>query len=132
MEERGPETMEALETVELVEGEPMKVTNIGANLDPTTKKGIVEFLKKNLDVFVWSHEDTLDILEDVIQHRLNVDLEKKPVQQRRRIFALERSKAIMDEVDKLLVAKFIREVYYLEWLANVIMVKRQIRNGEYV
>ena len=124
--------MEALETVELVEGEPMKVTNIGANLDPTTKKGIVEFLKKNLDVFVWSHEDTLDILEDVIQHRLNVDLEKKPVQQRRRIFALERSKAIMDEVDKLLVAKFIREVYYLEWLANVIMVKRQIRNGEYV
>ena len=30
----------------------------------------------------------------------------------------------MDEVDKLLVAYFIKEVYYLEWLANVVMVKK--------
>ena len=30
----------------------------------------------------------------------------------------------MDEVNKLLVANFIREVYYSEWLANVIMVKK--------
>ena len=30
----------------------------------------------------------------------------------------------MDEVDKLLTANFIREVYYLKWLANVVMVKK--------
>ena len=30
----------------------------------------------------------------------------------------------MDEVNKLLVANFIREVYYFEWLANVVMVKK--------
>ena len=30
----------------------------------------------------------------------------------------------MDEVYKLLVANFIREVYYLDWLANVVMVKK--------
>ena len=30
----------------------------------------------------------------------------------------------MDEVNKLLAAHFIREVYYLEWLANVVMVKK--------
>ena len=33
----------------------------------------------------------------------------------------------MDEVNKLLVANFIREVYYPEWLANVIMVKKANR-----
>ena len=33
----------------------------------------------------------------------------------------------MDEVDKLLVAYFIKEVYYLEWLANVVMVKKTNR-----
>ena len=33
----------------------------------------------------------------------------------------------MDKVDKLLAAKFIREVYYLEWLANVVMVKKANR-----
>ena len=30
----------------------------------------------------------------------------------------------MDEVNKLLAANFIREVYYSEWLANVVMVKK--------
>ena len=30
----------------------------------------------------------------------------------------------MEEVDKLLAADFIREVFYLDWLANVVMVKK--------
>ena len=30
----------------------------------------------------------------------------------------------MDKVNKLLVANFIREVHYPEWLANVVMVKK--------
>ena len=36
----------------------------------------------------------------------------------------------MDEVNKLLAAHFIREVYYLEWLANVSWSKRHMGNGE--
>uniref|UniRef100_A0A2N9GLL2 Reverse transcriptase domain-containing protein n=1 Tax=Fagus sylvatica TaxID=28930 RepID=A0A2N9GLL2_FAGSY len=43
---------------------------------------------------------------------------------KRRVFAPERNTAIMEEVDKLLMAGFIREVYYPEWLANVVMVKK--------
>ena len=46
-----------------------------------------------------------------------------------RVFAPERNKAIMDEMNKLLAAKFIREVYYPEWLANVVMVKKA--NGKW-
>ena len=30
----------------------------------------------------------------------------------------------MEEVEKLLAAVFIQEVYYPEWLANVVMVKK--------
>ena len=60
----------------------------------------------------------------VIQHKLNIDLEKKPVQQRRRVFAPKRSQAITDEVNKLLTAGFIWEVYYPDWLANVVLVKK--------
>ena len=65
----------------------------------------------------------------IIQHRLKVDPEKKPVQQRIRVFAQERNKAVMDEVNKLLAANFIREVHYPEWLANVVMVKKA--NGKW-
>ena len=71
------------------------------------KEEIVSFLKDNLDVFAWSHEDMPGIPASIIQHYLKVDLEKKPVQQRRRVFAPERNKAVMDEVNKLLAANFI-------------------------
>ena len=81
---------------------------MGTNLSPQTKKEIVSFLKDNLDLFAWSHEDMPGILADIIQHHLNVDPEKKPVQQRRRVLAHERNKAVMDKVDKLLVVNFIR------------------------
>ena len=60
----------------------------------------------------------------VIQHKLNVNLERKPVQQRRRAFAPERDQVVIEEVTKLLTAGFVRGVYYLDWLANVVLVKK--------
>ena len=65
----------------------------------------------------------------VIQHKLNVDPERKPVQQRRRVFAPKRNQAITNKVNKLLSAGFIREVYYPDWLANVVLVKKA--NGKW-
>ena len=73
---------------------------------------LIEFLKENLDVFAWSHKDIPGISPKIIQHKLNVDLERKPIQQRRRAFAPERNQAIAEEVTKLLTASFIHEVYY--------------------
>ena len=58
-----------------------------------------------------------------------MNLERKLVQQRRMILHSSEHRAIMDEVDKLLAAKFIQEVYYPEWLAKVIMVKKA--NGKW-
>ena len=40
------------------------------------------------------------------------------------VFTQERDKAIAEEVRKLLKANFIREIYYPEWLANIVMVKK--------
>ena len=86
-------------------------------LSPEMRTRLVQFLKENL-------EDMLGISPEVIQHTLNVNSEKKPVQQRRRIFTLERDQVVIEEVSKLLTAGFIREVYYLDWLANVVLVKK--------
>ena len=65
----------------------------------------------------------------VIEHKLNVDPEKKPIQKRRQVFTPERNQTITDEVNKLLSAGFIREVYYPEWLANVVLEKKA--NGKW-
>ncbi|XP_050247037.1 uncharacterized protein LOC126694685 [Quercus robur] len=71
----------------------------------------------------------------VITHRLNECPSSKLVRQKKRVFAPKRDSAIKDEVQKLMVAKFIREVYYPDWLANVVMFKKangynQIRMDE--
>ena len=58
-----------------------------------------------------------------------MNLEKKPVQQRRRAFASERDQVVREEVARLLITGFIREVYYPDWLANVVLVKKA--NGKW-
>ena len=60
----------------------------------------------------------------VITHHLNVYSSSKPVRQKKRVFAPERDNAIKEEVQKLTLAKFIREVYYPDCLINVVMVKK--------
>ena len=80
IEEKEIDKVEALEIVELVEGEATKTTRIRMTLSPEMRTRLVQFLKENLDVFAWSHEDMPGISLKVIQHKLNVDPEKKPVQ----------------------------------------------------
>lgn len=65
-EEKTLEVMEALETIRLVEEEPMKTTKVGMNLDLLTKEKIISFLKNNLDVFAWSHKDMPGIPASII------------------------------------------------------------------
>ena len=79
IEEKEEDKVEALETMELVEGETAKTTRIRTTFSPEMRTRLVQFLKENLDVFAWSHEDMLGICLKVIQYRLNVDPEKKLV-----------------------------------------------------
>ena len=80
IEEKTPKVVEKLETIELVEGDPMKTTQVGMNLNLQTKEEIFSFMRSNLDVFAWSHEDMPGIPVNIIQHHLNMDHEKKPIQ----------------------------------------------------
>ena len=57
IEEKEEEKVEALKTVELVDGEPTKTTKIGTTLSDQMKRTLVQFHKGNFDVFIRSHED---------------------------------------------------------------------------
>ena len=63
----------------------------------------------------------------LVVHRLNVSPSFPPIYQKKRVFALNQDQAIAEEVHKLLEADFIRKVYYPDWLANVVMVKKANR-----
>ena len=67
IEEKEEDGIEALETVELVEGNANKTTKIGTMLSPEMRTRLIRFLKENLDVFAWSHEDMPGISPEVIQ-----------------------------------------------------------------
>ena len=82
IEEKEEDKVEALETVELVEGEVTKMTRIGTTLSSKMKTRLVQFLKENLDVFTWSHKDMPGISPRVIEHKLKMNPEKKLVQQK--------------------------------------------------
>ena len=79
VEEKWKKPANDLEDVELVVGDPSKTTKDGGELDPPLKEKMMEFLKKNLDIFAWTHEDMLGIDSKVIEHRLNVYPTKKPI-----------------------------------------------------
>ena len=75
-------------------------------------------------MFAWNYKDMSGIDPSVISHHLNVCPSTKPVRQKKRVFAPEREIAIKEEVQKLTAANFIQEVYYPDWLANVVTVKK--------
>ena len=123
------ESTEALENIFLDKDNPEKSSRIVADLEEKIKKDLFCFLRENIDVLAWSHEDMPGIDPSVITHRLNVYPSSKLVRQKKKVFAPERDNAIKEEVQKLTIAKFIREVYYPDWLANVVMVKKA--NGKW-
>ena len=92
------EPTEVLEDISLEEGNPEKFTKIGTSMKEKTKQVLVQFLRENIDVFAWSHEDMQGINPSVITHRLNVYPSSKPVHQKKRVFAPERDNAIKEEV----------------------------------
>ena len=66
------EPTEALEDIPLDENNPERYTRIKADMEKKTKQDLVQFLKKSIDVFTWSHKDMPRIDPSVITHHLNV------------------------------------------------------------
>ena len=62
---------------------------------------------------------------EVAEHALCLIPGSKPAKQRLLHFDDERRRAIGEEIAKLLVAGFIREVYHSDWLANLVLVKKK-------
>ena len=125
----GPEPSEELEPVSL-DDDPEHLAYIGSKLAEDLKSLLTHFLRQNKDVFAWKQADMGGIDPTVITHRLNVSPSFKLIKQKRRSFAPERQKTINEEVGKLLQAGAIREVEYPEWLANVVLVKKQTASGD--
>nr|GEX67687.1 reverse transcriptase domain-containing protein [Tanacetum cinerariifolium] len=79
------------------------------------------FKKKNLDIFAWQPNDITGVPRSIAEHRLNIRGGYSPVRHKKRGQAPEHTKAIQAEVQKLVEARIMREVYYHDWLSNPVM-----------
>ncbi|KAI5404208.1 hypothetical protein KIW84_051378 [Lathyrus oleraceus] len=71
--------LENLETVNLGSEYCIREVKIGALLEESVKKGLIELLQEYVDVFAWSYEDMPGLDTDVVQHFLLLKPECVPV-----------------------------------------------------
>ena len=62
--------LENLETVNLGSEDCVREVKIGALLEESVKKGLIELLREYVDVFAWSYEDMPGLDTDIVQHFL--------------------------------------------------------------
>ena len=124
--ERNPKPSEKIkiEEVKLFGEGDDRLVRIDKNHLEEFKTKLISLLKKYHECFVWSAVNMSGIDPKIACHRLAIDPNFKPVQQKKRRQGQEQSATIKVEVDKLLKVGFIEEAPHTTWLANVVMVKK--------
>ena len=119
---------EDLEKVVVNDG-PEKFFQVDSQLPLQEREELIEFLKKNVNVFAWSAYEALGVDPNFFCHHLNVNPSVTPKKQHHRCSSRDHSDVVKDEVTKLKQARAIKEVFYPEWLANTVVVKK--KNGKW-
>ena len=94
-------------------------------LPPQEKEELIESLRRNIDVLAWNAYEALRVDQNFICHHLNFNPVSLPRKQPPWCLSKEHSDAIKEEVNKLKQAGAIKEVFYPEWLANTVVVKKK-------
>ena len=115
---------EDLEKV-VIGDDPEKFFRVGAQLPLQEKEELIKFFKRNIDVFAWEACDAPGIDPTFICHHLNVNPSITPKKQPPCCPSREYADVIKDEVVKFKRAGAIKEVFYPEWLANTVVVKKK-------
>ena len=102
-----------------------KFFQVGSELPPQEKEELIGFLRENVDVFAWDAYEAPGVNLSFICHHLNVNPSVTPKKQPPRRPSKEHANAVRDEVMKLKKAGAIKEVFYPEWLANTVVVKKK-------
>ena len=102
-----------------------KYFHVGAGMDEQERVEMLLLLIRNADVFAWSPYEVPGVDPEFIVHQLKVDPSFPPKKQRPRRSAKEHAEAVKAEVQRLKDAEAIKEVFFPEWLANTVVVKKK-------
>ncbi|XP_073127795.1 uncharacterized protein [Henckelia pumila] len=112
------------EIEEIMISPPSGVVKIAHTLETRLKQSLLECLEKNKDVFAWSVSDLTGVHREVAEHKLNIIKSCRPIIQKKRHFGPEKDAVIKEQVDELLRAGHIEEIYFPTWLSNIVQVPK--------
>ena len=121
-------TVDELKEINLGTTEESRPTFISALLTPKEEEGYLKLLVEYKYVFAWTYKEMPGLNPSTALHHLVVKKGVHLVKQAQRRFQPELIPQIETEVNKLIEASFICEVQYLEWIANIVPVKK--KNGQ--
>jgi len=116
-----------LEEVDLGDGSVKRPTYVSAKINKEFRDRIVELLKVYKDCFAWDYSEMPGLSREMVELKLPIRPDKKPVKQIPRRFAPQVLSKIKEEIERLLKSKFIRTARYVGWLANIVPVVK--KNG---
>ncbi|KAE8662571.1 No pollen germination related 2 [Hibiscus syriacus] len=119
---------EEVETVNLGTDEKIKEVKIGTTLTVQIKQELINLLQEFKDIFAWSYQDMPGLSTDIVIHKLPINPEYKPIQQKLRRMRPEMLLQIKEEVMKQINAGFLQASKYPEWVANIVPVPK--KNGK--
>ena len=105
--------------------DPKKFFQADSELPPQEKEELIGFLKENVNMFAWDTYKASGVDLSFICHHLNVNPSATPKKQPPRRLSKEHGNAVKDKWMKLKKAGVIKEVFYPEWLANTVVIKKK-------
>ena len=105
--------------------DPERFFQIEAQIPLLEKEQLVDLLRRNVDVFAWDAYEAPGLDPKFICHHLNVNPSITPKRQPSRHPSKEHVEAVKSEVTILKQARAIKEVFYSQWLANTVVVKKK-------
>ncbi|XP_019434188.1 PREDICTED: uncharacterized protein LOC109340879, partial [Lupinus angustifolius] len=116
---------EPVELVNLGSEEDKKEVRVGTIMDGKERECLVRLLHEFKDVFAWSYEEMPGLDRSIVEHKLPLMQNSRPVKQKLRRIKPEISLRVKEEVEKWLTAGFVKVAEYPDWVANVVAVPKK-------
>ena len=101
----------------IIGDDPEKFFQIGSQLPHQEKEELIEFLRRNIDVFAWDAYEAPGVDPEFVFHHLKVNPLITPRKQPPRHPSKKHAEAVWEEVTKLKQARAIKEVF-LSWMVS--------------
>jgi hypothetical protein len=99
-------------------------------LEPIVRYQLIKLLKEFKDIFVWIYKDLKGIFPNIAQHWIELDTSIPHVDQARYQLNLNYVTIVKQDIDKLLVACFIKAIEEATWLSPIIVMLK--KNGKFI